>query len=351
MSVGAVALFSLLLAGEAARAQAPATAGAAPAATGTSKIGGPAPELSTAPDQWVNSAPIPLEALQGKGVVLCFFACSADPKDPTRARWPKTLELITATDGQPIIIIGVNSSDNRATVQQYIQENKLDWPIMLDPARTFEAQCDVGKIEIGKNPLQLCVITHDGKLDRGDFSDWARTLTKAAKDAKWNVDPKGIPADLKQAWFAVEFGTDAQAATTIKKGLTAKQPDIKQAAERLKQAVQVKIDALVAEAKKTADAGNKYDAYALYQQVADRYKGYDLPSEVKTAQKELAADAAVKSALTSKKSLDNAKRLLQTGKAATRKQAATMLKKVADENPDNSVGKEAQSLLNQIAGQ
>ena len=309
-----------------------------------SKLGNRAPELAATPDQWINSPPISLDAIKGKGVVLCFFEVSAAK---TKAGWPKVFEVTKPTEGQPIIYIGVNSADSRQAVQQYAQQVNLEWPIMLDPSRSFEKQCEVGTIG-ADNPIQLCVIAQDSKLQKGDWSQWALTITKALKDAKWNVDPKEVPEALNPAWYAVEFGNDAQAATVIKKSLTSNKADIKQGAEKLKAAVQTKIDALAADAKKALDAGKKYDAYAIYVDLADQFKGYDLPPEATSAHKELAKDAEVKAALLAKKSLDNAKRLLAGGKAPARKQAATMLKKVADDMAANSLGEEAKALLAQL---
>jgi hypothetical protein len=153
---------------------------------------------------------------------------------------------------------------------------------------------------------------------------------------------------MKAAWQAIEFGRDEEAGESIRKSLTSSDPDIKQVADRLNTVVQTRIVKLVAEAKKTADDGHKYNAYEQFEQISERYHDYELPADVKTAQKELSIDPAVKAALAAKKNLESARGLIDSGNVASRKKAAIMLKKIATEMASNNLGKEAQSLLSKI---
>lgn len=337
---------SACLATDGASAQAPTSSGFGDIAGGASasKRSGMAPEFPDAPNQWLNGPPLALDALLGKGVVLYFFECS---NSNTEKAWPKTLETFQAQADKPLIVVGINPVDPAPVVQQYLQKNKIRWPVLVDAGRVYERAVDAVPLS-KENATQIRFIDSKGKVQRPSpmLDD---TIAAALKDAAWTVEPKDIPDDLRGVWAAIElYGNESAVAAQLKKSFTAKQPEIRQAAASLKAAVQTKIAALNDAAQKAAEAGNKYDAYALYVQLNERYKGFDIPPEAKVAQKDLSIDAGVKQAQQAKKTLDGIRRSLATGKAGARKQAATQLKKIVADMAGNSVGEEAQELLSQV---
>src|SRR4030095_7411043 len=95
-----------------------------------------------------------------------------------------------------------------------------------------------------------------------NWDDVPGSANKALADAKWKVDPAGIPATLKAAWAAVEVGNPAAAATAVKKGLNSPKPDIQAASAKLHEAVQTEAQESLTLAEqwlrgKEPPAGNK----------------------------------------------------------------------------------------------
>ncbi len=310
-------------------------------------IGARAPALPANADAWVNSPPLSVESLAGKGVVLFFF----DPNSTkVQTGWARILDAVKPLEGKPVIFIGVAAGATKPVAQQYAQQANLQWPIIADASRAVETAYGVGGIN-DQNDRQVMTIKSDGIVGRGDFADIARSAETAMRNAAWKVDPAEIPDALKQAWFNVEFGEPAGAALAIKKSINSPDAKTKAAAEALKAAVQKSMDELLTTAKSAADEGRKWDAYAAYTQITEEFKGFDLPAEVAAARKELGAATEIKQGIVAKKSLDAAKKLLATGKPAVRKQAETMLKKVVDDMGNSSLGKEAQLLLGQLSAQ
>ncbi|MBS0210763.1 MAG: redoxin domain-containing protein [Planctomycetes bacterium] len=325
-------------------AQAPAAGGAAAAADTTSVIGNRAPEFPQAPSAWVNSMPLSLEAVAGKGIVMYFFH-AADQGN--QKAWPKVLDTAKESEGKPVLFIGIVPGVPAQVVQSYAQQFSIPWPMIADQDRALEAAYGVGTIA-ADNATQVMYIKADGTVGRGDYRDLARTATSAGAGAKWKLDPATVPEGLKPAWFAIEFGDPSKAALVIKKALTSRKQEEKSSAENLKAIVQNTIEKLAEEAKKASDDGKKWDAYVIYNKLTEDYKGFDLPPEVPTQKKELAASAEIKAAIAARKQIDLAKKQIALGKPANKKQAATALTKVVNDMAGNALGKEAQALLDTL---
>lgn len=292
--------------------------------------------LPTNPQAWLNSPPLSAEALQGKAVVLWFFE---EDCPRCRGKWPEMYQTASKFTGQPVLFVGVNSGNPRGAVEQYAREVGLQWPVIVDTDRSFEKQCGVNEINLN-NIYQAKVLTAGGQLKDGSWSDVEGTARDALAGASWRVDPSKIPAALQEAWRAVEFGSYAPAAAAIKRNLASPKPDVKAGAEALQAAVEKEINALVASATKARENGQKWQAYKSYALASEKFKGYDLPAEVREQLKSLAGDESVKMNIAAAKLMDAARRQLSNPKAAV-----AALQRVTRQYPESEAAKEAQELL------
>ncbi len=269
------------------------------------------PSLPTAPESWINTGPISLSALKGKGVVLYFYEESCPS---CRDHWKEVLSEAKTFEGKPVIFIAINSGEPRGEVQSYAHDVRIPWPIIVDGDRSLEKAYKVGTISLN-NIYQTRIVTADGRVETSS-TDMSKAGKQALSGASWTVDPTSVPESLKSAWFAVEFGDVNLAAAAIKANLRSPKPDAKQAAEALKKVVDDRLAARLDEAKQAADGGRKWDAYAIYTAAADEFRSFEMPAEAVEARKALAADPAIKSALLSKKNLDAARKLAASDKPA-----------------------------------
>jgi thiol-disulfide isomerase/thioredoxin len=301
-------------------------------------------QLPASPAKWVNSGPISLQALEGKGAVLWFYEESCPN---CRAKWPPLLALAKRYEGQPVVFIGVNSGNSRAAVEQYARGVRCNWPIIVDDTREFEAQCGIKEINL-QNIHQVGYITPEGQFQQGNWSDLDGVVDKALTGASWKVEPAGIPPALRPAWLSVEFGNPAAAAPAIKKGLSSPQGELKQAATQLNEVVRADMDRLADEAKEKAEEGDKWGAFKTYQLIAAQYGSFDVSDEIKAAARELGADDQVKKELAAQKAFEAA---MKAGNSArtpnARKSAITRLKKIADEFGGTEASEQAAKVLGQ----
>ena len=306
-----------------------------------SSAGKPEIALPANPQAWLNSPPLTAEALQGKAMVLWFFE-EGCPR--CREKWPGMIETANKFQGQPVVFVGVNSGNPREAVDQYAQEVSLKWPVIVDTDRSFEKACGVSEISL-QNIYQIKVLTAQGTLTGGDWSDVEGTAKKGLAGAAWRVDPTKIPAALQDAWRAVEFGSYSLAAAAIKKHLASPKPDVKAGAEALQEAVKKEIDALVAQATTSRESGDKWAAYKSYALASEKFKGYDLPTEVRDQLKSLAGDDKVKMNLAASKLLDTARKQVNNPKTAL-----ATLARIVKQYPESDAAKQAQTFLDQAGG-
>jgi thiol-disulfide isomerase/thioredoxin len=316
-------------------------------ATGsTAKPADAVKEFPSEPAMWVNSGPLSVEALKGKGAFVWFYEEEC-PK--CRDKWPDMLATAKKYEGKPVVFIAVNSGTSRDEVEDYAEATGLNWPILVDANREFEKQSGVNEISL-QNIYQCRIITADGRMIRGNTGDMEASIKTALEGAAWKVDPAEVPDTLKKAWLGIESGNYAQAGSTIRKSLGSPKPEVKSAAEKLNAAVQKEIVNQVAAAKAARDQGNNWNAYLAYAGVTERFQGFELPPEVLTAKKELAADTQVKAGLVAIKSLDNARKLVESGKPVSQKRAIPMLEKIIKDLPGTDLASSAQALLDQANG-
>ncbi len=300
-----------------------------------------APEFPTSPEQWVNSAPLSLESLKGKAVVLYYFE---EECPRCRGKWPSRFEAAKKFEGQPVLFIAVNSGTPRPAINQYVKEVGLTWPVLLDFSREFEKKSGVGQISL-QNIFQARVIDGQGKFLAGNPEDLEATATAALKTAHWRVEPAEIPPVLKPAWTAVEMANYPAAAKSIKSSLTSAKVDVKAAAEKLNAAVEVEMKQELKAAEQLTSGNKKWAAYKAYMQLADRYQGYSIPESVSQTRTELSGSDEVKPQLAAYKALEAAKKLVATDRSPNRIRATNALKKVAADHADTEAGAEAKQML------
>jgi len=296
------------------------------------------------PANWINSPPLSNEALEGKAAFLWFFEETC-PR--CRERWPDMLATAKRFEGKPILFIAVNSGSSATSVASYVRQNHIDWPVIVDTDRALEQQANVGEISL-QNIYQARVLLPDGTLTRGDWSNIDGTAERALRDAKWGVDPQGIPASLRGAWFGVEFKIYGAVAAQVKRAAGSRKPEEKAAGERLMAYV-------LEQMQKDADAAGQllkqnqpWPAYKAYAEVAERYKGYDLPAEVTSALRSLEKDAGVKAEIVAQKIFDAAKKAYANPR--TRGSAVGRLRSLVDQYPATEAGIEAKRVLLNIGG-
>jgi thiol-disulfide isomerase/thioredoxin len=296
------------------------------------------------PAMWLNSPPLTAESLKGKGVVLWFF----EENCPScRGKWPGLLALAKKFEGQPVVFIAVNSGNAPAEVQQYAKDVKLTWPIIADPSRQFERQWLDNQISLA-NIHQCELILPSGKKAPGRWNDVEGSVKEALQGAAWKIDPKTIPAAFMPTWQQVELGNYVAAANLLKKGLTTRNAEVKEAATRVHAFVQVQLHSAVAEAANARKAGDAWRAYRLYRGVSTTFAGFELPADVAQAQKELASDADVKRQLDAGKALDGIRKSLPTARSeSARKRIVTRLQQLTSQFAGTDAAVEAQQLLDQ----
>lgn len=216
--------------------------------------------------------------------------------------------------------------------------------MIADTDRSLEQACGVGDISLN-NIWQARIIDPEGLLVRANGSQMDETAQRAARDARWNVDPSTIPAELQPAWQQIEFGSFSPAASTLKRYAKSRKADVKMAAETLRAYVDEQLQEQVDAAAAAVQADDVWTAYGLLTSVQQRFKGYELPDSVQTDVDRLAKDERVVQELAAVRKLELAMKSAMSSSATARKRAQAMLQKVVDEFPGTQAAERAASLL------
>lgn len=293
------------------------------------------------PALWLNSPPVSPEQLKGKLVVLYFFE-----EDCPRCReaWPDKLDLAKKYADKPVVFIGVNSGTQPDKLQTYLRETGVNWPTIVDVDRSLERFAKVGEISL-QNISQLSVITPQGELQRGSWSDWEGTIERYISDAKWRIDPTEIPAALKPIWQNVELGNFGAALSALAKSKKFKDEKSQAAIEKLNGAITDEFNEQLAAAKSAEEAGNKWGAYQRYHAMTVMFKSLPDAKEVKDAEKKLAADTAVAREIKAATMLAKATQSKGSSSAAGEKRRTAALQAIVKDYADTAAGKQAQELL------
>ena len=88
--------------------------------------GHPAPDFTL---QTLDGDTLTLSDLQGKAVVLNFWATWCPP---CQAEMPELQSAHDAYESGGLVVLGVNQAEDRATVQAFLDERNLSFPVVLD---------------------------------------------------------------------------------------------------------------------------------------------------------------------------------------------------------------------------
>ncbi len=249
---------------------------------------------------------------------------------------------------EPVVLIAVNSGNPVPKVASYVRRHRITIPVIADVDRSLERACGVVPPVSLQNIWQVRIITAQGQVVPGSARDLRAAVQQAFAGAKWNVDPRGIPASLRSAWQAVELGNYAAAAKAIRRGLGSRKAEVKQAAQRLHQYVQERIQQQQKAAQEALSAGRKWTAYRTYENLLKQFRGYALPGEIREQFQQLAKDPQVKAERALFRRLEGARRLLASPRSSQRGKAA--LERLIQQAPESEAAKVAQELLDALGG-
>jgi hypothetical protein len=252
-------------------------------------------------------------------------------------------------EDKPIVFIAVNSGNPPAQVAAYAREHRITWPIIADFDRQFERRIGLQEITL-QNIHQAYIISSNGKLSLGQWSNIPGTVERALNGASWRIAPEQIPEGLKRAWRGVEFADYSGGANDIVRALKSANPQEKEAAEKLHALIMEALEKDAADAWALGQGKQYYQAHLAFAALTNRFRGYEIPAKYVSAAKWLADQPSVKQEISAAKTLDAARGLLSSPQANLRNRAIGRLNLVINRFPETQAAKEAQALLEQ-AGQ
>lgn len=305
-------------------------------------------ELTALPEsanQWMNSAPLSLDALEGKGLVLYYFEeqCPSCEK-----RWPQLLSIAEQHSDEPVVFVAVNSGNTSSQIAGYLKRNKIDWPVIVDPDRSFE-QSSLGKTISLQNIYQTCVLTAKGEWHGADSNDLGTAARAAAEGGEWIVDPAGMPEGLRQAWQEIEIGNYPKAARAIMRAGREGDAATKQAAKQLFEVVKKAMDDDISSIAMQLKAGQNWPAYQSLELFIEQYDGYPMNPAIAEKHKEVGEMEEVKNQYKAAKKLAAAIRTGSKNRPDAIEKGTKMLEKLIADFPNTEAAEEAQELLDKLA--
>lgn len=299
-------------------------------------------EFPSRPEQWLNSAPLTAESLEGKGAVLVFFE---EESQQCAQQWPKMLQLAEQYADRPVVFIAVNSGSDPRVTAQYVRRARLRWPVILDYDRSFESEMGVTMVSLD-NVVQVRYIDAKGGNHPGKWSDVPATTEAALDGAAWRVDPNEVTEELRDAWRAVEFGDFAAAAKQILRHADSRKEETREAAAKLLSAVKKGMEADLDVARVALRERDNWAAYKSLETVSQRYGEYEIiPEMVANKHKELAGLDDVKVEIEAMKVLDKARATAAKGSSGAKKRAKRLLEQLVEDSPGTEAATQAQELL------
>lgn len=302
--------------------------------------------LPTSPDQWINSAPLPLDSLVGKGIVFYYFEEQC-PK--CEGRWPDILEVAERHRDEPVVFIAVNSGNSPEQLRSYLKRNKIDWPVIVDTNRSFEESSLGMEISL-QNIYQTRMITAGGEWKRGNPNELDDAATTASEGGNWSIDPTSLPEELRAAWRDIEIGNYAHAARSIMRAGREGDAATKAGAKQLFDVVQGSMNTDLAAIGQQLKRNENWPAYQALESFLAKYKGYPMHPAVAEKHEQVSQMEEVRNENRAAKKLASAIRTGSRNTASSVKKAVEMLEELIDDYPDTEAAVEAKKLLEQVNG-
>jgi thiol-disulfide isomerase/thioredoxin len=308
----------------------------------TAEVPAQRPALPARADQWLNSGPLTYESLHGKGAILYYF----EETCPTvMSQWPAMKKLAADNADKPVMFIGVNSGTSRSDLQTYLKRHALDWPVIVDSDRSFERASGVEEISLN-NIKQVRMVTADGQFVPGRWDNLPDVVEKTLVGAKWKMPYDRVPEAFHPAMRRIEYGDYRLADAAIRNGLKDTSPEVRKAAEQLREYIDRHINTALQESLASAPANDNFARYEVYTQVAEKFAPNALSKEAADEMKRLAADPAVKEEILAAKAVDASAAAISSPDARVQERAKAILRRVAEKYPKTRAGAQAKQLLN-----
>lgn len=304
-------------------------------------------ELPTDPRLWRNSAPLSLEALEGKGVVFYFF----EEQCPICAeKWPALHAMAQKHRSEPVLFVAVNSGTDPRTLGRYLSQYRVQWPVIVDVNRSLESDLGVPTISLDGSVFAVRYRNGDGEF-AGAGADFEKTVKAALKGAEWRVEPSAVPRELRTAWQAIEFGDFPAAARAVNKAVNGKDGPVKDGARRLLDAVEAEARDLGKVAQKALNSSDNWTAYKALDEIDanfGEYESLDLIGLAQTKRDELAKLDSIGAQVEAAKLLEKAITVGSKGGKSAIRRGRGLLEQVVSRHPGTEAADKAQALLAQF---
>lgn len=236
------------------------------------------------------------------------------------------------------MFIAVNSGNNAKSVAGYLKSVKWDKPAIADPDRSFEKAMKMTPPLSLRNVWQTRTIMPDGRL-MGTIN-----IDDVLAQAKWKIDPETIPASIKPAWKAFEFGDYSSAIPAIRRYTNSRDEKTKAAATAINTAIDAEFNKAMAGAKKFESSDNKFEAYKAFGRIAVRFRGHPKASEATAAERRLARDKDLADEVKAMSALKKVEAQLNSRNRSARRAAVGMLNAIAQRYPTTEAGIKAKDM-------
>jgi hypothetical protein len=259
-------------------------------------------------------------------------------------------QLAQEMANEPVLVVGILPGASKGATEGYVKANDVKVPMYVDADRSFEKQLIAMKLLTQEISLRntMAGFIADGKsvLRQGGWGDPSVALKAVLPTARWKVPPADIAEALKPAWRAMEFGQMGIAAPLIAQALKARDEKVKAGAEALSKAIKTQIEALLAEAKTKADAGEKWAAYKILLSISTDYKDFPESKTAVSEMSKLKSDRAVAKEAQARQALDNiVTQLMKSPARGKQEQGKQYLQQLIQQFPDTEAAAQAKAML------
>lgn len=299
------------------------------------------PELPSEPERWINSSPLTYDEIRGKGVVFWYFEETC-PK--CKRRWPKLMDEVAQFADQPVLFVAVNSGCSRNEIIKYVEDQKITWPVLVDPDRSFEAAS--GEVAISLQTItEVRMVKPDRTFMWGWWNDIPMTVEHATQGATWKFKYDKVPEELKFAARRLEFGDMLSASSAIRSSLESESEQVRQAAAYMQGYIHKQMQKQINEQLAKIDRADLWLRYTALDATARRFAPLPLPPEEATELKNLSMAPEVADEQRANKGLTAALVLLEKNDEKDRQKALTRLQRIVNNFSETHAAKEAKELL------